>query len=391
MISGLLYDCQPGCTAETASRRQVLQKWEQTASTLSRVKLHGVIQINADYADGHNEGKIEVAINRDHSNWRVTQESSGTQQLNGEPVPYGGIVERIFGETYLDLHVIQVGNGSELPYEKRLNIDARIEDVANAAKIHAYLRSLNVLFGYAAATEGQFYWHLLQKENADEELATELIEGHETVVISSHGDYGKHTVWLDPACGALPRRIVIEKQAGDLSYKNRRLGGGDGEKAAPSKRKRRQQSVTESLTLEYDKFALETRGDAFVISGFQFTSRKKSTGRDDALVELESIQLDRIDIPTAPLPASDFAPTIAIPERTAVLVSNAPAIKYEWRNGELQKTIPVDADALRKAKFAPPQTSRYLLVAFNSVIAVVIIVAWLYRRQREKQKPTPPK
>src|SRR5262249_5119222 len=45
--------------------------------------------------------------------------------------------------------------------------------------------------------------------------ANDVIEGHPTVVVSSRGQFGAHTLWLDPGTSYLPRRVRVEKRGRD--------------------------------------------------------------------------------------------------------------------------------------------------------------------------------
>jgi len=44
----------------------------------------------------------------------------------------------------------------------------------------------------------------------------EIIDGYETFVLEIDGDYGKHMIWIDPACGYCSRQLVVVKEPGDL-------------------------------------------------------------------------------------------------------------------------------------------------------------------------------
>ena len=44
----------------------------------------------------------------------------------------------------------------------------------------------------------------------------EVVDGRRTYVLEAQTPYGHHTLWLDPDHGFYPKRIVIEKQPGDL-------------------------------------------------------------------------------------------------------------------------------------------------------------------------------
>src|SRR5262249_15084364 len=69
-----------------------------------------------------------------------------------------------------------------------------------------------VLFGRVSGDGGYPLWTILRESGSLELLPqTEIIDGSETYVVKSQGKFGEHRLWLDLACGGLPRRIEIKK------------------------------------------------------------------------------------------------------------------------------------------------------------------------------------
>src|SRR5580765_7215418 len=103
----------------------------------------------------------------------------------------------------------------------------------------------------------------------------ETVGGVTTNVLKSRGKFGEHKVWLDPAHGALPRRIEVHKRPGNL-LNDEQLGtaGAPPKDADPQAESgSRRLPLPENPHSEYwtriDKIQIEDQKGVFVITAYE--------------------------------------------------------------------------------------------------------------------------
>jgi hypothetical protein len=188
--------------------------------------------------------------------------------------------------------------------------------------------------GYSIALDGQIFgdnrlWIPDIAEKADTMVVhpqAEVVDGHETLVLEVDGDYGKHTIWIDPACGYCPRRLVVVKKPGDL-WGTTKVGE-DTIPRGPSAR-----SVLQRHELRVDSVVLEKIGDVYVaVSGIITDELEFANGEKASIKSV----FRREEITTKP----DFEAVYAeflqgIPDGVPLSFMDdvRKGIRYEWYHG----------------------------------------------------------
>lgn len=161
---------------------------------------------------------------------------------------------------------------------------------------------------------------------------TETIDGHRTFVLEIDGDYGKHTIWLDPACGYCPRQLVVVKEPGDL-WDTTTVG----EDMLPMRTYPR--SVLQRHELRIDSVTLQMVGDTYVpVSGtvsdqLEFADGRKAIVR--AVFQREMITTS----PDFEAVRTEFLQ--GIPDGVPVFFQDElrKGIRYQWHQGEPRPAV----------------------------------------------------
>jgi hypothetical protein len=186
---------------------------------------------------------------------------------------------------------------------------------------------------------------------------TEMIDGVETYVLKSRGKYGEHKVWLDPASGALPRRVEIHKHAGNL-LNDYQLGteiAPDAEVPANPRRANARPAARPPGSPRWtriDNIRIGQHDGAFVITGYEqsggrLTLADDKNGPQQKADERPPVILKQnfqVDVDPKEFPDDAFRLSIAIPNGTRVLVADKYPIEHrgpmqlehEWIDGKIQ-------------------------------------------------------
>ncbi len=219
----------------------------------------------------------------------------------------------------------------------------------------------DVLFGRMIGDLGAPLWTVMREAGSLELLpGTEKIDGFETYLLKSRGKFGEHKVWLDPASGALPRRIEVHKLPGDL-LNDEQLGTG----VAPppvaepqTKTGRRSPSLNGAPLSEHwtriDKIQIENQKDVFFIAAYESEIKITLAGAkpvpDDGAKQPSGIKGEykfRVDVDPLEFPEDAFRFAIVIPDGTPVKVIDSYPLRYqgpvktehEWVAGKIRARV----------------------------------------------------
>jgi hypothetical protein len=155
---------------------------------------------------------------------------------------------------------------------------------------------------------------------------TEIVDGHETLALEIDGDYGKHMIWIDPACGYCARRLMVVKEPGDLWDKTR--VGQDTIRRGPSAR-----SVLQRHELRVDAVVLEKIGDVYVPVSGTITDQLEFANGEKA--SIKSV-FQREEITTKPdfeAVRKEFLAGIPDGVPLSFMDDVRKGIRYEWYHG----------------------------------------------------------
>jgi len=202
----------------------------------------------------------------------------------------------------------------------------------------------SVLFGRLSGDAGIPIWTIMREaESIDLLPTTEVVDGVETFVLKSRGKYGQHQVWLDPASGGLPRRIEIQKIAGNL-FNDEQLGTNSAPDVEQAAGRRLRLPARREYSDRIYKICVENKGRLFAITGFDdefsitYADGKKQAGKKEYKVRA-------LDVDPNPIPENALEFDVEIPNGTRVVVydnfpleySGRADINHEWVDGKIEK------------------------------------------------------
>ncbi|QDU80214.1 ECF RNA polymerase sigma factor SigW [Polystyrenella longa] len=154
----------------------------------------------------------------------------------------------------------------------------------------------------------------------------EVIDGHPTVVVMSEGYYGRHTVWLDPEAGYLPRKIESVKERDDL------FDGWPLHLILPHNdaTDRRPNLAYQRMIVTVDGIEIDHVDDGFVMKNFEVTLNRTYSDESEFNTRFE-YQLSKFSRQVA---EEELAMTLQIPQGTSVFVTNDPSTEYIWHDGQ---------------------------------------------------------
>jgi len=214
-----------------------------------------------------------------------------------------------------------------------------------------------ILFGRTVGELGSPLWTVMREAGSLELLPqTEMIDGIETYVLKSRGKFGEHKLWLDPASGALPRRIEVHKLPGDL-LNDEQLGTATAPaNAEPQPGTGRQiprpvMRPHREYWTRIDKIQIENQKGIFVITGYEDEGRitfvdDKPPPDGDAKKTL-GMKVEhkfRVDVDPQEFPEDAFKFAVEIPNGTLVSVLDSYPLQYqgpvktdhEWFDGKIR-------------------------------------------------------
>ncbi len=202
-----------------------------------------------------------------------------------------------------------------------------------------------------------------------------LHDGKKVVVVVGEGEWGKLSLWLDPARSYLPLKVVQEKGGGHLIDGNKPL-------RSVVRNEDGKPSPLAEFVQQYETTRVETVRGRDMVTGFthRLTERASDgTSRE----ERTSVLLSDIK-PVEKWDRDPFVPTTVIPDGMRVTAQDDQPIEYEWRGGKAVKKVSQAVVASAGSQqFAPPAESAnwWLWPAGGAVVlAAAAGVFWGARR-----------
>jgi hypothetical protein len=292
---------------------------------------------------GADSRTTEYTVCRDGDRWGIV---SIARFESGE---FAGKVRRLI-EVIQDRELLQVSQDFEDPPELAVWFDGQ----SAAGTRWKYLHEGGMLFGWLPERDlapllkdspdrsGEFLWQLLRDgENLEVSPKREEIAGVPTWHVRGRGKHGEFSLWLDPAAGGLPRKIVhilVRQPEGNGVDPLTPEPEGAGRPKRDLKRLSRRQ--LKRAVQRFDNMTIERVGGIFVTKSFDFTSQ--TVFHDGAEVEVKTaVHVHKLDEDPARIEAG-FRPSIPIPDGTPILVIKQPGVTREvqigteWRNGAIR-------------------------------------------------------
>lgn len=160
-------------------------------------------------------------------------------------------------------------------------------------------------------------------------------DGRRLWLLEGTGPWGYHALWLDPQQGFLPRRILQRKQGEDKMF------WGQGQNTTVDTVPSERYGPWKQASQQWDITRFGTANSKPVITGFTLTSaiqtaqgvRSPDTTHARHVVSFSEINLNP-DFSRDP-----FVITTRIPNGLHVTVREQRGIDYEWRDGEIVKSV----------------------------------------------------
>ncbi len=193
------------------------------------------------------------------------------------------------------------------------------------------------------------------------------------LVVEGVGRWGKHTVWLDPARGYVPLKIIQEKRPEDWSAVGKPLS----QEVLYAYGKTGMTRFL--LTLTVGKVG--AYGGHYVPTEYTLTRRYELTN-GKSLDNRTTGQVFEVNL-SPQFSAAEFSLQTRLPDGFPVTVPNEPGIRYEWQDGKLIKSI--DQDLVRSAEGRAFLRGRWftkIAVAAAVVIAAAVTVVVVLRRRK---------
>lgn len=228
----------------------------------------------------------------------------------------------------------------KMVYSGRLHQTPRVMTVDSRPYVNEPRERLRSNGGYSLILDGYIFgdnrlWITDIAEQADSitiRPQSEILDGHETLVLEIDGDYGKHMIWIDPVCGYCARQLVVIKEPGDL-WDTTKVG----EELIPTRTFPR--AVLQRHELRVESVMFEVIGDTYIpASGIVndqlvFANGEKATVK--AAFQREEITM-RPDFETA---RAEFLQGIQDGVPVFFMDEVRKGIRYQWYQGEPRPTV----------------------------------------------------
>jgi hypothetical protein len=246
-----------------------------------------------------------------------------------------------------------------------------------SAKDQLYVNLLGgaALYGILPGDGGTSLVDILRAAPNVDDVPTEVIGGQTTYRIDTQGPWGRHSVWLDPQSGFLPRRIQVLKRGSDRvndrSVTAMKASGVEGG-LYPNR-------DIKEISQNIDSIKIENSEGHHAITGFTSTVRYLYV--DDSTLELRSVlSVDEIDFNPA-VSSETFQVSLSIPNGTPVIAVGSPQIQLEWYHGEIQtkfdKRIVHNLTDLNPVS-QPESPGSFVVFAISASVLLIGVVAFIY-------------
>ncbi|HEX7379927.1 MAG TPA: hypothetical protein VF278_22580 [Pirellulales bacterium] len=399
---------QPGRSAADDARVQNvppdwLERYEAALQSLQHTRLH--IDVKVYFTGGPFDQETKVVDRvydcvRDRGRWKIDKKQSETARING--------VWRT-----LSVHQQDVGteagtvdvwvHPADDKWPEEFDIIARLLGEAPAAHTKADVRQHRgdldsfaeiprpTTFGKAGFIFGYVHFDGVSRlstvlAESGTSATTSLASGgllSRDVLVESRGKYGRHRVWFDPDVGFLPRRVEVEKFGSDI------FGTGTVASLGPHGLRDSfwPDLPVERVDITIDDVQIEQTGGAFVITGFTY----KLTRHHPQLVlatERTDVRVTNIDLNPV-YGDTDFKITVPIPDGTPVHMRGVSQIAYEWRDGEVVKSLDQGAaKALSGQTFSAGEGAvwKVWLLVGATLIGALLVTAAIWSRRRSRSR-----
>lgn len=329
--------------AEKPTVEQLLTEYQKSIEKLTRFRIESIEKIwltgssdprFKDNKDGY-VGTTERTIYHDSSRSRYSRVDQLI--LNGLESKGRVVFEYLVGD-YLDkrqaLHTYW--SDSRLAPQQAARLTLRLDDHVEPAP--NIMGTSAILFGHYLLDGDRPLWNVMRDASTVElSPETEMVGGSPTWVVKSRGRFGQHVLWLDTKAGGLPRRIDIQKTAGDR-VADIQLGV----ETSPSKRERRlrgapQKKIFKEQHLTWDRIEIAEKQGMFVITAFESTNTTLKVKDDKEERETYKIEYrtSAIDFDPSTWPQNAFLPGVEIPNGTKVATKDGTSVV--WENGNVRK------------------------------------------------------
>lgn len=336
--------------ADGPSAEQLLNAYQKSTEEITQFRIESSekqwITGSSDrrFKDNRDDyvGVTERVICHDGPRWRFSSTRTNRMTIGGSAAERKSGTEYLVGD-YLQkrqaLRAQWMSDPEDFTKMARLNVWL---DDHNDDQIDVFLGTAEITIGHVQGDGDRPVWDVV-RDGLELEVLPEMetVGGAATYVVRSRGRFGRHTLWLDPEAGGLPRRIEIDKQPGHL-FSNTQLGVETTPRSAkqaqglpPGFLKKR---ILEESHQLWDKIQIEKRQGIFVITAFDTATR--TTMRVDDNVEKSVTRIEYrtsvVDLDPATWPPSAFLPRVEIPNGTRVTTRDpqAPAV---WIDGKVEK------------------------------------------------------
>jgi hypothetical protein len=357
IVGGLLAIAATAALAdERPTAEELLAGYQKSVEHLNRVGLE-CVEKKPERRAGENVIVKETGtrvIYRDEARWMVADIRRRTQSANGASHELGTRQELVVGDQVVSFNLIETRDGMPVPIDQGLQIVAWLEPkmgrkiegaeqgVANEPDqmIGRMLGGLQTLFGRFSGDAGQAIWDVMRDSALELLPETEVIGDIKTSVVRSEGKFGTHTLWLDPNCGGLPRRIEISRKLGNL-YDDNQLGSRIGQPQEPLRARGKgpppnQKPDLRESWLRIDDVRIEKEDGVFVMTAWN--EDWKLTRRDGKTMgERVDFSVSSVSFKPETWPENAFRPTMEVPNKTRVIARDGVrGTEYEWVDGKVR-------------------------------------------------------
>lgn len=335
--------------AEQHDAKQLLESFRTTVERMNGFRVEATLKkwsnrnATADEKEQLERTRQYTVFHRDYR-WRVGMVQRPSA-LNAARSELTSGVEYLFDEFGSDKQSVHVQWASRVPDDppKLDHLSLMLMGRTHDEELPRYLAGLAAAFGYSDVDDGQPLWKVMQ-EAATLKVSPQMepVADHQTLVVTSQGRFGTHTLWLDPEFGFLPRRIVIQKRPGDLLDKvqlgvEQSPASGIAPRVAPGLQRQPNFTVQECRD-SFERIHLENKQGNFVITAFDHVQEKtvKYADRTERMQQRAEYRTQQFDFEPDHWPAKPFRPGFTIPDGTPVASRENPQQRFVWKNGKIE-------------------------------------------------------
>lgn len=310
-------------------------------------------------------------VHMDPPRWKVLDRESITTLRDGKPV-----TDSLQGESLIHASGMLSVSADYATGKALGGIAARVKPLPpSVAKTSGFGTHSFAVDSRTLLNDQKSLAELLAASNTRSEVG--VLDGKAVTVIEATSKWGKLTLWLDPARGYLPLKVVQEKGAGDLIDDGQAL-------QSMVRNEDGKPTPLDSHTQHFVTTRIESVGGRAMVTGF--TRRASSRYRDGTATEYaESVALSEVK-PVAGWDKNPFVLSTIVPNGTSVTAVDDKPIQYEWRGGQIVKLVnaaTVASAGSHTFVLPAPRDRRWLWAAAAAGVVVTAgLIAWRPWRAR---------